>query len=102
MEQLIENVDSVILGFVEGSFGSLSDTVTVLWRMMFVVFIAVYGYRAIILGKLSAPDLVYHAFRIIILMKVSDYRRIIFVFAPVPDKYTPCQGAQLVTSGFEG
>lgn len=47
MDQLIANVDSIILGFVQGSFGSLTATVQILWRLMFIVFIAVYGYKVI-------------------------------------------------------
>ncbi len=71
MESLITHVDSIILGFVQGSFGSLTATIQILWRLMFIVFIAVYGYKVIISGRFSASDLVWHCFKIIILLLIA-------------------------------
>lgn len=71
IETLINNVDSIILGFVQGSFGSLSDAVSILWQLMFVVFIAVYGYKTLISGRFSAPDLIVHCLKIIVLLAVA-------------------------------
>ena len=50
IEGLINQVDAIILTFVQGSFGSLTGTIETLWRLMFIVFIAVYGYKVIISG----------------------------------------------------
>lgn len=80
MDQLIANVDSIILGFVQGSFGSLTATVQILWRLMFIVFIAVYGYKVIISGKFSASDLVWHCFKIIILLVLATEWDTFFLF----------------------
>lgn len=71
IETLISNVDGMILGFVQGSFGSLTDSVHILWRLMFIVFIAVYGYKVMISGKFSASDMLTHCLKIIVLLVVA-------------------------------
>jgi type IV secretion system protein VirB6 len=71
IETLIDNVDSIILGFVQGSFGSLTDTIHILWRLMFIVFIAVYGYKILISGRFSASDLFVHCTKIIVLLVIA-------------------------------
>lgn len=71
MESLISHVDSIILGFVQGSFGSLTVTIQILWQLMFIIFIAVYGYKVIISGRFSASDLVWHCLKIIILLVIA-------------------------------
>lgn len=71
MEQLILNVDNIISGFVEGSFGSLTGAVRTLWHLMFIVFIAIYGYKVMISNRFSAPDIVWHCVRIIVLLIVA-------------------------------
>lgn len=80
MDQLIANVDSIILGFVQGSFGSLTATIQILWRLMFIVFIAVYGYKVIISGRFSAHDLVWHCLKIIILLVLATQWDTFFLF----------------------
>lgn len=80
MESLISHVDSIILGFVQGSFGSLTATIQILWRLMFIVFIAVYGYKVIISGRFSASDLVWHCFKIIILLVIATQWDTFFLF----------------------
>lgn len=80
MESLIIHVDSIILGFVQGSFGSLTATIQILWRLMFIVFIAVYGYKVIISGRFSASDLVWHCFKIIILLVIATGWDTFFLF----------------------
>ncbi len=80
MEQLIDNVDSIILGFVQGSFGSLTATIQVLWRLMFIVFIAVYGYKVFIGGRFSASDLITHCFKIIIILVIATEWDTFFLF----------------------
>ena len=81
MESLISHVDSIILGFVQGSFGSLTATIQILWRLMFIVFIAVYGYKVIISGRFSASDLVWHCFKIILLLVIATEWDTFFLFA---------------------
>ncbi len=71
MDQLIANVDSIVLGFVQGSFGSLTTTVEILWHLMFVVFIAFYGYKVLISGNFSASDLIIHCVKIIVLLVLA-------------------------------
>jgi type IV secretion system protein VirB6 len=80
MESLITQVDSIILGFVQGSFGSLTATIQTLWRLMFVVFIAVYGYKVIISGRFSASDLIWHCLKIIILLVIATQWDTFFLF----------------------
>lgn len=80
MESLISHVDSIILGFVQGSFGSLTATIQILWRLMFIVFIAVYGYKVIISGRFSASDLVWHCFKIILLLVIATEWDTFFLF----------------------
>lgn len=80
MESLISHVDSIILGFVQGSFGSLTATIQTLWRLMFIVFIAVYGYKVIISGRFSASDLVWHCLKIILLLVVATEWDTFFLF----------------------
>ncbi len=80
MESLISHVDSIILGFVQGSFGNLTATIQILWRLMFIVFIAVYGYKVIISGRFSASDLVWHCLKIIILLVIVTEWDTFFLF----------------------
>ncbi len=80
MESLISHVDSIILGFVQGSFGNLTATIQILWRLMFIVFIAVYGYKVIISGRFSASDLVWHCFKIITLLVIATEWDTFFLF----------------------
>ena len=71
MEQIIINVDNIILSFVHGSFGSLSETVHALWQLMFIVFIAVYGYKVMVSGRFSTSDLITHCLKIIVLLVLA-------------------------------
>lgn len=71
IETLIDNVDSMILGFVQGSFGSLTASIHILWQLMFIVFIAVYGYKVMISGRFSASDMIVHCVKIIIILVVA-------------------------------
>jgi len=71
IEVLINQVDALVLAFVQGAFGSLIPTVQILWRLMFIVFIAVFGYKVIISGRFNAPDLVVNCVKIIILLCIA-------------------------------
>lgn len=71
IETLINNVDNLVLAFVQGSFGSLTATVQILWRLMFIIFIAIYGYKIIISGRFSAGDLLMHIVKIIVILAIA-------------------------------
>lgn len=81
MDQLITGVDSIILGFVQGSFGSLSGTIHMLWQLMFIVFIAFYGYKVMANGQFSAPDLVVQCLKVIIVLIMATSWDAFFTFA---------------------
>jgi len=71
IDQLIDNVDSIILIFVQGSFGSFSAAIAAFWRIMFILFIALFGYKVIVSGKFSAPDLLVNTLKIILILLVA-------------------------------
>ena len=73
IEDLINNIDSIILAFVQGAFGSLTPTVQLLWRLMFIIFIAVFGYKVIISGRFAATDLIVNTLKIIILLLIARH-----------------------------
>ncbi|MFN3828373.1 MAG: type IV secretion system protein [Micavibrio sp.] len=81
IETLIDNVDSMILGFVQGSFGSLTASIHILWQLMFIVFIAVYGYKVMISGRFSASDMIVHCVKIIIILVVATQWDTFFTIA---------------------
>jgi len=80
MDQLISNVDNIILTFVHGSFGSLTGTIHTLWRLMFIVFIAVYGYKIMVSGRFSTSDLITHCLKIIVLLVLATSWDAFFLF----------------------
>ena len=71
IETLITNVDNLVFALVNGAFGSLTPVVRILWRLMFIIFIAVFGYKVIVSGRFSAPDLLVNVLKIIILLVVA-------------------------------
>lgn len=71
IDTLISNVDSIILAFVQGAFGSLTPLVQVLWRLMFIIFIAVFGYKVIISGRFGANDLIVNIVKIVVLLAIA-------------------------------
>ena len=71
IEQLIANVDAIILLFVQGSFGALSTAIGIFWRIMFIIFIAVFGYKVIISGRFSASDLLTNIIKIIVILAIA-------------------------------
>lgn len=71
IELLINNIDTLILAFVQGAFGSLTPIVHVLWRLMFIIFIAVFGYKVIISGRFAATDLIVNSLKIVILLLIA-------------------------------
>lgn len=71
IELLINNIDTLILAFVQGAFGSLTPIVRILWRLMFIIFIAVFGYKVIISGRFTATDLIVNSLKIVILLLIA-------------------------------
>jgi type IV secretion system protein VirB6 len=71
MYSLINNVDSIILAFVQGSFGGLTTVVQTFWNLMFTVFIAFYGYKIFISGRFSTSDLIMHCIKIILVLVLA-------------------------------
>ncbi len=80
MEELINNVDAIILSFVQGSFGNFTGTVQALWHLMFIVFVAFYGYKIMISGRFSASDLLIHCVKIIIILGLATKWDMFFLF----------------------
>lgn len=71
IDQLIDNVDSIILLFVQGSFGSFSAAIAIFWKIMFIIFIALFGYKVIISGRFSANELMMNVLKIIVILAVA-------------------------------
>ena len=71
LEELINNVDSVILSFVQGSFTTLTPIISILWRLMFIIFIAFFGYKVMLSGKFNASDLMVNTLKIIVLLVLA-------------------------------
>jgi len=65
IDLLLGNIDAIILGFIQGSFGNLTPIVSILWTSMFIIFIAFYGYKTIISGRFALSELWVHCFKII-------------------------------------
>ena len=71
IEVLISQIDALVLAFVQNAFGDLMPVVQILWRLMFIVFIAVFGYKVIISGRFKAPELIVNCIKIIVLLCVA-------------------------------
>jgi len=80
MDQIITNIDNIVLGFVQGSFGSLTSAVQTFWQLMFTVFIAFYGYKIFISGKFSAPDLIIHCVKMLLVLALATQWNAFFMF----------------------
>ena len=80
MDQIFTNIDNIILGFVQGSFGSLTSAVQTFWRLMFTVFIAFYGYKIYISGRFSAPDLITHCIKMLLVLALATQWNAFFMF----------------------
>lgn len=95
IEVLINNVDALVLAFVQGAFGSLIPAIEILWRLMFIVFIALYGYKVIISGKFSGSDLIVSCLKIIVLLALATEWDMffLFIYAMVTDMPSDLAGA---------
>lgn len=102
IEDLINQVDSIILTFVQGSFGNLTSTITTLWRLMFIVFIAFYGYKVIISGRFLGSDLILHCVKIIVLLVLATEWDTFFIFVYKMVTDLPSDIAGLIMSGAAG
>lgn len=71
IEELILNIDNIVLGFVQNTYGNLSSTVATLWRLMFIIFIAIFGYKVIISGRFQASSLIVNTVKIIIILVLA-------------------------------
>ncbi|MEM8820088.1 MAG: type IV secretion system protein [Pseudomonadota bacterium] len=65
---MIDLVDQVIVTYVLGAFTNLSPTVEALWRLMFIIFIALFGYRVLFSGHFSFNDLVVNTLKIVVIL----------------------------------
>lgn len=68
VDNFLDNLDTIILSFVQGSFGNLSGPMETLWKSMFIVFIAFYGYKVIINGRFSAHDGIIHIAKMLVIL----------------------------------
>jgi len=80
MDQIFTNIDNIILGFVQGSFGSLTSAVQTFWRLMFIVFLAFYGYKIFITHRFSATDLITHCIKILLVLALATQWNAFFMF----------------------
>jgi len=80
MDQIFTNIDNIILGFVQGSFGSLTSAVQTFWNLMFTVFIAFYGYKIFISGRFSTSDLITHCVKILLVLALATQWNAFFMF----------------------
>jgi type IV secretion system protein VirB6 len=80
MGEFITTIDNIILGFVQGSFGNLTGIVQTLWRLMFIIFIAIYGYKVMISGQFRSSDLLTHLFKIVLIFALATQWDTFFVF----------------------
>ena len=71
IETILQNVDGIILTLVQGAFGNFTPIIEIIWTSMFIIFIAVFGYKAIYSGRFSAPDLIVNTLKIIVLLIVA-------------------------------
>lgn len=67
-DSYINGLDSLLNGFVEGSFGALSDPIAVLWKGMFILFIGFYGYKVIARGEFSTREMLVHTGKMILIL----------------------------------
>ena len=68
---LLENTDTIINGFVQGSFNNVSAIIYILWKSMFIIFIAITGYKVILSGNFKVSENLTHIFRIIIILVLA-------------------------------
>ena len=101
IETLILNVDGIVLSLVQGAFGTFSPIINTIWRLMFIVFIAFFGYKAIISGRFSAPDLIMNTLKIIVLLIVATQwgAFTLLVFDLVTDLPSDIAGLLMQTTG---
>lgn len=71
VDKLLNNLDTIILNFVQGSFGNLSGPMEALWKAMFIVFIAFYGYKVIINGRFSAHEGITHVAKMLVILVLA-------------------------------
>lgn len=97
VDKLLNNLDTIILNFVQGSFGTLSGPMETLWKSMFIVFIAFYGYKVIINGRFSPHDGIVHVAKMLVILVLitswTDFQ--IFVMDLITDTPSDLAGELL-------
>ena len=68
IEDIIALVEGIITGYVFGAFENLSPTVEALWRILFIIFIAFYGYRVIFGGEFYLNDFIVNTLKIVVIL----------------------------------
>ncbi len=80
LETLINNVDAIVLLFVQSSYGALAGQISILWQILFILFIAIYGYKVIISGQFNASLLIASIFKVLIIFALITSWDHFFVF----------------------
>lgn len=68
IDDTLGDVDLIINNYVFGAFTELNPFVLGMWRVLFIIFIALYGVRVMLKGNFSIPELVQHGFKIVIIL----------------------------------
>lgn len=89
-------VDTILNEFVLGVFLNLSPeggggALEAVWRIAFILFIAVYGWKTLVSGEFSSNDLFAHTFRILVILVLATqwpaFQLVVFdVIANTPDE----------------
>lgn len=87
IESFIQNIDSLVLAFVQGSYSQFGSLIVTLWRSMFIIFIAVFGYKVILSGRFSSSDLIVNCLKIIFVLALATQWPLfqLFVYDTVTD-----------------
>lgn len=103
IDLLLSNIDAVIVGYVQGAFGSLTPIVSTLWTSMFIVFIAIYGYKIMISGRFVMSDLWVHCFRIIAILVIATEWNTFSVFIlDIVTNFPSAIAGQMLNGAFVG
>ena len=68
IDDTLSDVDQIVNNYVFGAFTQLNPFVEGMWRVLFIIFIALYGVRVMMKGQFSIPDLVQDVFKIVIIL----------------------------------
>lgn len=103
IDPLLNNIDAIIVGYVQGAFGSFTPIVNTLWTSMFVIFIAIYGYKVMISGRFVMSDLWVHCFRIIAVLVIATQWGTFSVFIlDIVTNFPSAIAGQMLNGAFSG